>query len=269
MATEFTLFPQLITELRLEIWRLALPPPFTKPIYPYSKGCWTYEELGLEADPNGEDLYVKFDTSKLEPLRVELPLYSVNREARDVALKYARQQNLSLPATAAECGHEFFRPFQPLTDTMFLPSTKIEKFVVDLIETKTGPDLQDRFISTASGVLKRMAITPAGLEQLNGELLDEVYEFGGSLGTLYVIDGTSADKSVLQRLDDGNPHALLQLEDEPSARLVYRTAEDEWEGRGDEEGVKQLTKLVKGFHNPNALVKNYDLEVQLVSLRAL
>lgn len=94
MATEFNLFPQLITELRLEIWRLALPGPLNRALYPYSKGCWVLEELSLEPDPNREDLHLTFDTSLLEPLRIELPLYSVNREARGIVRLYTQEQNL-------------------------------------------------------------------------------------------------------------------------------------------------------------------------------
>ena len=58
MATEFTGFPRLIPELRLEIWRLAMPAPLRRPLYPYKQSCWVVEDLGMEPDPNGEDLYL-------------------------------------------------------------------------------------------------------------------------------------------------------------------------------------------------------------------
>jgi hypothetical protein len=53
MSREFTLFPQLITELRLEVWRLALPKPLSRALYPYEKGCWLLEDLGIDLDLNG------------------------------------------------------------------------------------------------------------------------------------------------------------------------------------------------------------------------
>lgn len=101
MATRFTLFPQLITESRLEIWRLALPALHHKLLYPYQKGCWVFEEMGLEPDPNGEDLYLRFDTSRLEPLHIAMPLYYVNQEARGVILKLLQEHRMTVSRTSS------------------------------------------------------------------------------------------------------------------------------------------------------------------------
>lgn len=87
MATTFTLSPQLIPELRLKIWRQALPPPLNNLLYPYKKGYWVLEDVGIKLDPNGEDLDLCFNASLLGHLRIDMPFYSVNRGARDVALK--------------------------------------------------------------------------------------------------------------------------------------------------------------------------------------
>lgn len=47
VASEFTLFPRLIPELRLMIWQLAaaLPTLTGKLLYPHQKGCWIFEDV--------------------------------------------------------------------------------------------------------------------------------------------------------------------------------------------------------------------------------
>lgn len=72
VANGLTLFPQLLPELRLIIWQLTLPKLHGNLLYPYQKGCWIFEEIGLAPDPSGEDLYFRFDASRLEPLHIAL-----------------------------------------------------------------------------------------------------------------------------------------------------------------------------------------------------
>jgi hypothetical protein len=85
MAAAFTFFPQLITKLRLEIWRLALPELLDKALYPYKPGCWVTEDIA-------GFMHMRCNPSLLAPFHIEIPLYFVNREAGDVASKYLKNQ---------------------------------------------------------------------------------------------------------------------------------------------------------------------------------
>lgn len=251
MATEFTLFPQLITELRLHIWRMALPVPISNLLYPFKKGCWTYGDLGLEPDPNGEDLYMEFDTNLLEPLRVELPLYSVNREARDVVAKYLQQQDLVARRGSSE--YEFLRHFDSRLDTMFVPTEDVDTFIMDLIERRHEPDLLERFVGTSSPILPRLAVTPSGLEALKSESLETVYDAAGTIGILYVVDIANMGMPTSQA-----------LQTPACARLIWRSSRKDWDNFGDETIVMELRKLIEGLLDVDFTSSYHDLEVRLI-----
>ena len=114
MATEFTLFPTLITELQLEIWRLALLDIPRRPLFLYKNNGWIVEELGRDGpDPNGENLQVRFDDFQFSPFRIPLPLYSVNRESHDVAVKYLQEHKLLAFRRTTGPEWVFLRYFNP------------------------------------------------------------------------------------------------------------------------------------------------------------
>jgi hypothetical protein len=176
------------------IWQLAAPLPSLrgKLLYPYQKGCWIFEDLGLEPDPNGEDLYIRFDTSRLEPLHCALPLYSVNREARNVVLKWLREQNLTPTRYNLSDGYEALRFFDPLRDTMFVSSTKLNGFVFEPADLPhVLEDMAERYFGSSNPALPRLAVTPVGLQLLREDLLSEFFLFGGTIQTILVVDNAS------------------------------------------------------------------------------
>src|SRR4051812_41445683 len=99
MATTaaFPLFSVLPFELRDRIWRDALPGPAGPALYFYrGRGCWVARRL-IESDPGymaGNDgLGFEFRTDRLDQdNQFDLPLVSVNRETRRVALAWLREQ---------------------------------------------------------------------------------------------------------------------------------------------------------------------------------
>jgi hypothetical protein len=266
MANEFTLFPQLITELRLEIWRLALPEPLNKALYPYKKGCWVLEDLGTEPDPNGDDLHLRHDFSLLEPHQIDLSMYFVSREAHRVAVKYLRTQKLVISQDSAQSGLKFLRLFDPDTDTIFLPTSEVETFALELAERLFEPDLHDRNVSIPGRALPRLALTPSGLKSFMGEPLETYFDFSGTIDVLYVIDFARDNSSTLEDFKNASKHLFLELEGAPLARLIWSNSRRRWEEISHEcEKFTQLKDLVEGLDEPSSFVDdNFHLEVQLV-----
>lgn len=261
MATEFTIFPKLITELRLEIWRMAMPAPLTRALYPYKKGCWVVEDLGLEPDFNGEDLHMIFDTTRLDPLRIDIPLYAVNREARGVALEYIRKHNLvahSLPT-------QFLRRFTPSTDTMFLPTSEIETFIVEQIDRASDPSLEDHHYSISRPVLSRLAVTIPGLEILKYDLGD-FYDTAAPIDSLYVVDVAHNSTYSPEELENAVKSTSVDLAATQDARLTWRSETREWETEGDDTTPTAMARrrLVMGLDDPASSTSDFDLEVCFV-----
>lgn len=92
----FTCFSDLAGELRNMIWREALPREPAPALVPFMPGCWA---------PEGDepDLALRFDHRKLEPIRFDLALLLVNREARNIALAWMSERGFDVPRDARAC----------------------------------------------------------------------------------------------------------------------------------------------------------------------
>jgi hypothetical protein len=269
MSQEFTLFPQLITELRLEVWRLALPEPLNNALYPYKKGCWLLEDLGIDLDPNGEDLNLRFDTSLLEPLDIGLSLYSVNREAHSVAVKYIRKHKLVVSQDNAQSDLKIFRNFDPSADTMFLPTCDVDFFVTELAERIHEPDLFNRNVSTPGRTLLRLAVTPSGFKSLMRDALEAYADFDRPADTIYVVDVTCNGRFSSRNIEDASRYHLLGLEGAPYARLTWHSSRQQWsEITGDGEVLLQLGEFIRDLDEPRLASTEPDFEVQLVHVAA-
>jgi len=235
MAVVFTLFPQLITELRLEIWRLALPNLPTRPLYCYRAGCWVVEEIGPQwdgPDPNGENLQQRLDTSLLEHLHIPLSLYPVNRKARDVAVEYLQKHKLVASRSSARSGFEMLRPFDPQTDTIFLPAAYAHVFGGEPGDVLHVTGMVDRYVSRPYSALKRLAVTPAGLEALKVEPMDAFLCEGGMIDKLYVVDAAPGCMLSVQDLEKAGQFPLVGLEETYRARLTWNSSRREWIASG-------------------------------------
>lgn len=268
-TTQFTLFPQLIPELRLMIWQHALPTlrgnPRGKLLYPYRKGCWVFEDRGLEPDSDGDNLYIRFDTTRLKPLRVALPLYSVNREAHDVTIKWLQENRMTVSRPRRICAHKASRRFRPQHDTMFLPSTKLKKFTMELARRPFKRDMLNRHFVSSNPALPRLAVTSVGLQLLRGDLLDVFFESAGTIHTIFVVDGASV--SSLQALGASGGDVVVELPDQPVARVKWSFLEGIGEISGDDERARaRLTEYVEGFEISCFTPDGFELEVQLVNL---
>jgi hypothetical protein len=272
MAKEFTLFPQLITELRLEIWRFALPdPPPIRPLFRYKEGCWVIEELGPvpweDPDPNGENLQARFDTSQLEPLHIPVPLYSVNREARGVAIKYLSKHRLVASLNRTQYGFEIVRHFDPQIDTIFLPAADAYVFGGEPGDRFHVPEMFDRYVSWPYVALPRLATTLSGFEILKKDSLDAFLTTGGMIKILYVVDVAPTSTLTLQDIDNTTLFPLVGLEDTFRARLFWSSSRREWTASGDDvEARVRLTQMVAGLETLGTYPGDDDWDVQLVYL---
>jgi hypothetical protein len=268
MTANFAFFPQLITEIRWEIWQLALPDSFRKALYPYRKGCWVIEEMGLEPDPNGEDLEMRFDFSFLEPLRIRLPLYDVNREARDVVLKHMKTHKLVSGRDSSTSAFHYLRPFDARTDTMFLQSSDISSFVGETTERIHEPDMVERYVSINYPILERVAVTLGGFESLMDGWLEELFDFTGSITSLYVVDVAGNSRVNLDHVEDASIFSSLILDDAHYARLAWSKSRRQWEASGDSETSSQMRNILANICTSGSRTSDYDLEIQLVHLRS-
>jgi len=268
MATKFTLFPKLITELRLEIWRLALPTLLSrgnvKLLYPYQEGCWVFDPVRLQQDPNVEDLYIRFDTNRLEPLHVALPFYSVNKEARSVTVRWLQEQRAAYTVSrSSSSAYEVLRPFRLTTDAVFVPTAKLERFVTELVDRPFEADMLGRNFGTSDPALSRLVVMPDGLQALKGDLMETFFQFGGTIGTICVVDSTS----IRPEPEDVSEVGILELA-EPLARLRWSSTRSEWQGFGDHgEPLMRLERYVEGLSIPADSPRGFEMEVQLVGLR--
>jgi len=252
-----------------------LPDPSpTWPLFRYKKGCWVIEEIGPQwdgPDPNGENLQAGFDTSQLEPLRIPLPLYCVNREAHGVTIKYLREHEYAVTFRTNSSGEtrgcDFLRPFNPRTDTIFLPVADAYAFGLEPGDRLHEPDMKDRYVSSPYAALPRLAVTPSGLEALKSELLDAFLTTGGMITTLYVVDVPATSTLTLQDLDNNGEFPLVGLEDTFRARLEWSSSRQEWTDSGDYcEGRVRLRCMVAGLEKIGTYPGEDGWDVQLVYL---
>ncbi|PYI03124.1 hypothetical protein BO78DRAFT_421850 [Aspergillus sclerotiicarbonarius CBS 121057] len=121
---DFPLFSHLPTELRIQIWGEALP-KFRRPLYFYRKGCWRLRRVGQM------QLRYEFDHRLLDDMKFEIPLFSTNREARDVVMRWIHKQGVKVQFDTATDTFWFRRAFNPKYDTLFVPWDRWPEFVFE------------------------------------------------------------------------------------------------------------------------------------------
>lgn len=251
-----------------------MPDLLTRPLFRYKVGCWVIEEVGPQyegdiLDPNGERLQARLDTSLLQPLHLPLPLCSVNREARDVAIKWLKDQKLVACPSSTQSDFKFHRHFNPETDTIFMPAADAFVFGGEPGERFTVPEMEGRHASFPYSALPRLAVTPAGLEALKPEPLDAFMIMAGVINTIYVVDVASHCSTLtLREFDDvEGAFPLVGLEDTSHARLRWSSTRREWSDSGDDyEALVRLRQMVIGLEDIGSFAGPFDWDVRLVYL---
>ncbi|VUC25010.1 unnamed protein product [Clonostachys rosea] len=164
----FTLFPKLPLQLRRYVWIEALPNDLkTAPgfLFPYKEGCWHHERL-TEFDENYNYEHrrpvrrYKFRTELLDAAHFKTPLSSVNRESREVAQSWVRQQRIPQDATWDTTSSAIFHAFDVNRDALFVPLIQWDEFLDELDEGFVNT-LRDwgHLIHSANSKVKYLAVT--------------------------------------------------------------------------------------------------------------
>ncbi|RAH41116.1 uncharacterized protein BO95DRAFT_436116 [Aspergillus brunneoviolaceus CBS 621.78] len=116
---------RLPPELRLMVWEAALPDPVVDPLYIWRYDCWTarLDETKNAQDEKKNELHIEFDPRPLDCYEVHLPHFSLNHEARWVALRWLEKQQPRLQIRYHKKTRRFsiVRPFDPTRDTVYVP----------------------------------------------------------------------------------------------------------------------------------------------------
>lgn len=173
---EFRLFSSLPSELRSIIWEKALPSPLGPQLYCYEEGCWGPRHLlpgdkGYEPDPNGQHIVFEFRHFMLDPVRIDVPLFFVNREAHRIAAAWMRTQGLRLELVSHEQG-TFARPFDPEQDTLYVPPQEWNKFLREPALRPFESDLLQRHLDCPGVPFTRLAFSESMLEKERDPLPD-------------------------------------------------------------------------------------------------
>lgn len=206
----FHLFPQLPPELRIQIWRDALPSKIGPALYPYTSSSW-------RRDPATGDVQLK-----LGDARFDVPLASVNLEARGVALAWAAKQNIKVRAVEGKHSCPVLaRPFHPELDAIYVSEANWDHFVNEVRDRGGLDTVADGFPngpSSSTSTPYRLAVPEVVLFPGPGDFenkLHEILELWSNLQVLYLVTGprsddpsvsaTSAvDESVAWRWDIGD-----------------------------------------------------------------
>lgn len=177
-APTFPLFPTLPAELRLQVWRDALPDHIQPALFLWKCGCWaigllTEYEFEYEPDNDEVNLILEFRYNVLNPIRFDNPLLSTNNEARQITLIWAAKNGFQLQQANNADYTIARRAFQPDNDTIFIPPYLWQLFLYEAVYRAYEPDLIDRNYSNCSEIYQ-LAIpgilfyknTPIGLEDI-------------------------------------------------------------------------------------------------------
>ncbi|PYI00174.1 hypothetical protein BO71DRAFT_455047 [Aspergillus ellipticus CBS 707.79] len=133
-AVNFPLFPLLPAELRLLILEEAVS-KFERPLYFYRANCWEKRRSG----EYGGVIY-DFNPRLVDDARFDIPLFSVNREARDVVLRWMERHGIKMCFNTTTQSFLFRRPFDPKSDIYFISLDDWPAFLVEPMERLPRPD---------------------------------------------------------------------------------------------------------------------------------
>jgi hypothetical protein len=175
----FHLFTSLAPELRDQIWRAALPDEVGPVLYFYKKGGWCPRRLlpsDEGYDPENDDesnVNFEFRHDVLDAVQVEIPLFFVNREARNIALAWIREHNIEIRVYARK--HEqlqspvFVIPFDPIHNALYIALDKWDEFICEPDDRCYQPDMVEKLIHIQAAGITRIAM-PEALFRGEGEV---------------------------------------------------------------------------------------------------
>ena len=177
----FHQFPRLPAELRIQIWRNALPDKDGPALYFYEKGCW-YARFVSE-----RQLTLEFYGYFLDYVEVEVPMVFVNHEARAIALTWFREQQIKMWFREERKGHHIFmRPFDVIDDFLYVSSDKFKDFCCERWDRLSQLELNYSPVGTERS-LRRIAVSAEALLQGDFEAVPMVLFRHSDLIALFVV----------------------------------------------------------------------------------
>ncbi|GAM89575.1 hypothetical protein ANO11243_076140 [Dothideomycetidae sp. 11243] len=170
-------FPRLPTELRLKIWREALPEHAQNTLRLYRKGCWQPRRLNrddqdyaLNRPEPRINLYFRSDL--LGGVGMLLSPALVNHEAHAVAKEWMRDGSSGPPKYRLEWHAArplaVIRSLDLAHDAIYVPQDRFEDFVFEPNRRLACPDLSGKIVVIHGQDVKRVAIPMALLENHSG-----------------------------------------------------------------------------------------------------
>ena len=202
-VSTFPLFSYLPPELRAQIWRASLPTAIDGPVmHLYRKGLWRLRQLtaadeGFDPEDDDFNLAFEFRLDLLDDLRFEVPLLSVNREARDFGLAWVHEHSLELRSGRERTYPYVVRRFDPERDALYVPFDEWKTFAAEPVDRQFEPDLVNRTINVTCD-LDRIAVPEALLRDSEklAYLADLFYEFMNAKGLFVILDPQPAMPST-------------------------------------------------------------------------
>jgi hypothetical protein len=218
----FTHFPDLPAELRIQIWEESLPSELPPALHFYRQGCWHPWRLQPDhewynAKYPTHNLIVHFKHQMLDPVPVKtpVPLLSVCREARDVALGWAAKQGMRPASDAKAEKHEgagparfISPPFDVSRDVMYIPQDRFADFVNEL-NSCIEPDLIGETFCLFSGVRKIAIPESIFLEQDRKDMFNILMDYPSVQTICIVID---TPEKLQPPENDGKTHVAWEID---------------------------------------------------------
>ena len=179
-TSTFYRFTRLAPEIRNQIWRATFQDEAGPVLYFYKKGSWCPRPLlpsdpGYGYDPENDEstLVFKFYHDVLDSVQVEMPLFLVNREARDVAQSWMGEHGIKIRVYRGIDGQlqppGFVRPFDLVHDALYIAPDKWDEFLCEPDNRCFQPDMMEKYIQVYAADITRIAI-PEALFRGGGDL---------------------------------------------------------------------------------------------------
>ncbi|KAJ5207330.1 hypothetical protein N7491_002037 [Penicillium cf. griseofulvum] len=223
-AQVFHLFSFLPTELRLQIWRDALPEADPPALAPYKANCWRpvpVAESEREESFHQSCVEMVFRPELLDHIRVKTPLTSVNHEARGAAIEWAFKQGIEVRFHEARQCLIFLRPFDPMHDVLWFSQEILEIFVQECwgVFPLINP-LDNRQRVSLPIEVARFALPEGALvdDQRMNLIYDSAHCFSGN-SIMYIIAGELPNFNVIDG-DRTKVHPRWELDHMPNAKAL-------------------------------------------------
>ncbi|KAJ5116670.1 hypothetical protein N7456_001018 [Penicillium angulare] len=211
----FSNFQRLPAELRLQIWREAMPRSIGNPLYFYKEGCW--ESRRLTEGDNGYDhinednnLEMQFYHDRLEPLNVKVPLYFASHDSRELALEWIAGEGLETRIGDENQPTSFTRQFDPHSSIFYVPQPKWYQFNTEPFNRLFAEDLRHKNVSCSAPLFTRLAL-PCEVLLEDLDALPELFHFYYAFDEIFILLGAQSD-GTWHALKDINPQEVWELE---------------------------------------------------------